>query len=251
MNRTLKQIVYSFAYLVLFILIGSLIWGWLTKEDPTCNDGIQNQTETGIDCGGSCISCDLKNIELPEFLGYSAMSLKSGRVSFLFHIKNPNSTHHASPFSYTIHLFDENNIERETFSGSTSLGAGEDGYIYEGAGSYRDPKSVTMEVTDVTWKLVDAFSLPRLSVVDVQTSVENGVVRVKGQIENMSSFDAENVHIIAVLTGEYNEDIYASQMVLTRARALGREQFSVIFPNDQEIVKRLKTNQTRVIVQSE
>lgn len=25
--------------------------------DPTCTDGIQNQTETGIDCGGTCAPC--------------------------------------------------------------------------------------------------------------------------------------------------------------------------------------------------
>ena len=24
---------------------------------PTCNDGIQNQLETGVDCGGSCPAC--------------------------------------------------------------------------------------------------------------------------------------------------------------------------------------------------
>ena len=31
------------------------------EDDPTCTDGIQNGTETGIDCGGDCspcISCD-------------------------------------------------------------------------------------------------------------------------------------------------------------------------------------------------
>ena len=24
---------------------------------PTCTDGIQNGTETGVDCGGSCSAC--------------------------------------------------------------------------------------------------------------------------------------------------------------------------------------------------
>ncbi|WP_074406550.1 GEVED domain-containing protein [Aquimarina megaterium] len=28
-----------------------------TNDDPTCNDGIQNGNETGIDCGGSCSPC--------------------------------------------------------------------------------------------------------------------------------------------------------------------------------------------------
>ncbi|MBU1854829.1 MAG: hypothetical protein KKF89_03845, partial [Nanoarchaeota archaeon] len=31
--------------------------------EPTCNDGIQNQEETGVDCGGPCLPC--KNLEIP------------------------------------------------------------------------------------------------------------------------------------------------------------------------------------------
>lgn len=251
MQRTSKQIIYSLLYIALLFLIGSVLWGIVTKQVPTCEDGIQNQTETGIDCGGSCISCELKNIEPIEFLGYSAMPLKSGKVSFVFHIKNPNETHHAFPFSYVVRLFDENGIERDVLRGSSSLRAGSEGYIYEGNSIYRNPQHVTMEVTDVAWKSKDAFSSPNLFVRNSTTTIENGSVRVKGQIENMSSFEAHQVRIIATLTGSYNEDIYASQMILTRVPALSKEQFSVVFPNDEEIIKRLKTNQTRVIVQGE
>jgi len=251
MKRTSKQIVFSLLYIVIFFLIGLGIWSVLTKQTPTCSDGIKNQTETGVDCGGGCISCELKNIEPIEFLGYSIMPLKSGKVSLLVHVKNPNETHHASPFSYKIHLFDESGIEREVFSGESSLIAGSEGYLFEGQGRYSDPADVKLEVTNVNWKSTDAFSVPRLLLQDITTNVEESVVRVKGVVQNSSSFAAENVHIIAILSGDYNEDVYASEMILTRVLGLGKEKFSVIFPNDPEIVKRLKTNQTRVIVQAE
>ncbi len=251
MKRTSKQIVYTLVYITLFFSIGLGIWGILTKQAPTCSDGIKNQTETGIDCGGTCISCELKNIKPIEFLGYSIMPLKSGKVSLLVHIKNPNETHHASLLSYKIRLFDENGIEREVFTGESSLAAGSEGYLFEGQGRYSDPTDVKLEVTDVTWKSIDAFSIPKLTLQDITTNIDGLTVRVKGVVQNVSSFVAENVHIIAVLSGDYNEDVYASEMVLTRVLALGKEQFSVIFPNDPEIAKRLKTNQTRVIVQAE
>ncbi|MEW7278041.1 GEVED domain-containing protein [Aquimarina sp. 2201CG1-2-11] len=32
--------------------------GGVVNPDPTCDDGIQNGDETGIDCGGSCAPCD-------------------------------------------------------------------------------------------------------------------------------------------------------------------------------------------------
>jgi len=44
--------------LPLFIVFGLLFTTACTKEQ-TCEDGIQNQGETGIDCGGPCTACGL------------------------------------------------------------------------------------------------------------------------------------------------------------------------------------------------
>lgn len=51
------------------IQVGPALW-WrfvLAKQGvaPTCNDGIQNGTETGIDCGGTCSNPCLAQINLP------------------------------------------------------------------------------------------------------------------------------------------------------------------------------------------
>jgi len=251
MNRNLKQFFYSLFFLVAFFLVISIIWGIISQQSPTCTDGERNQDEVGIDCGGMCVSCELKDIKPIELLGYSVMPLKSGRVSLLVHIKNPNETHHASPFSYTIHLFDENDLERETLSGTASLVAGSDGYVLDTTSAYSDPKRIEFETNDVNWKLKDAFNAPEISIQDATTAIDGNVVRVRGTIENKGSFEVNNVHIIAILGGAYNEDVFASEMVLTRLTPFRKEQFSVIFPNDAEIPKRLKTNATRVIVQAE
>ena len=38
--------------------------GGSCKACPTCEDGIQNQDETGLDCGGSCAACATCNDEI-------------------------------------------------------------------------------------------------------------------------------------------------------------------------------------------
>ena len=43
-------------FLLMFLAIGSLTFT-SCGDDETCDDGIQNQDETGIDCGGSCAVC--------------------------------------------------------------------------------------------------------------------------------------------------------------------------------------------------
>ena len=42
------------------IAVVAVLWscvGLIGPTEPTCSDGVQNGTETGIDCGGSCTAC--------------------------------------------------------------------------------------------------------------------------------------------------------------------------------------------------
>ncbi|WP_288982091.1 T9SS type A sorting domain-containing protein [uncultured Flavobacterium sp.] len=53
--------------LTLDIFIGGGWWRFVLAKQgvaPTCTDGIQNGTETGVDCGGTCTAC-LTQINLP------------------------------------------------------------------------------------------------------------------------------------------------------------------------------------------
>ncbi|MBK9149901.1 MAG: hypothetical protein IPM26_02470 [Saprospiraceae bacterium] len=49
----------SFRLFAMFAVAAMLVVASCKKEDPaaTCSDGIQNQGETGIDCGGPCQAC--------------------------------------------------------------------------------------------------------------------------------------------------------------------------------------------------
>nr|WP_294773769.1 T9SS type A sorting domain-containing protein [uncultured Flavobacterium sp.] len=64
--------------LTLDINVGTGLW-WrfiLAKQGvaPTCTDGIQNGTETGIDCGGTCPNACLAQINLPVTFEGNAMN---------------------------------------------------------------------------------------------------------------------------------------------------------------------------------
>lgn len=43
----------------IFFIIIIAMFSCSSDEVPTCNDGIQNNNETGVDCGGNCVACDL------------------------------------------------------------------------------------------------------------------------------------------------------------------------------------------------
>ena len=52
---------YSFCLLILVLICSC------KKEEATCTDGIKNQNEVGIDCGGPCAACP---ISYPQFGSY-------------------------------------------------------------------------------------------------------------------------------------------------------------------------------------
>ena len=60
MNRIL------FSYYTFFLVISLLIFSCKKEESESCSDGIKNQTETGVDCGGPCgNACDTVKIQPP------------------------------------------------------------------------------------------------------------------------------------------------------------------------------------------
>ena len=58
----------KYMIITLFMLLLSLMGACSQKQDvekeeknpeePTCMDGVQNQEESDIDCGGSCVHCE-------------------------------------------------------------------------------------------------------------------------------------------------------------------------------------------------
>src|SRR5689334_8843952 len=50
-----------FFVLLILLSVPVFFFAACNKDDdddtPTCNDGIQNQGETGVDCGGPCAAC--------------------------------------------------------------------------------------------------------------------------------------------------------------------------------------------------
>lgn len=75
----MKKIIYiSFIVLtsVLFVQCSEDENNNIIDADATCEDGIQNGDETGIDCGGSCAPCEIS----PEGIDFSGVFVQEDQV---------------------------------------------------------------------------------------------------------------------------------------------------------------------------
>jgi hypothetical protein len=57
-NKHMKQLTIILTSILIFLVIGC-------KKNPSCSDGVQNGTETGIDCGGNCSPCTTTSATTP------------------------------------------------------------------------------------------------------------------------------------------------------------------------------------------
>jgi len=87
----MKNFLMSLTLLLSFTLITSCGNDDEMMETATCSDGIQNGTETGIDCGGDCAPCettvaqDMANVQQTfDDLGDCAHEIDDARSTNIF-----------------------------------------------------------------------------------------------------------------------------------------------------------------------
>ena len=100
-------IVLTMVVLSVFILSG-IVFTFLYSP-PSCDDGIQNGLEEGIDCGGSCQQiCVAPPIPLRD-IWRRAFPVTNGVYAAVAYIENQNKTRYVPEVQYEIELYDSFN----------------------------------------------------------------------------------------------------------------------------------------------
>jgi len=227
--RIIKQCIYGVGFLA---VIGLILWGLnaiFFAGPASCFDNEQNQGETGIDCGGPCISCALKNVQDIQVKFAKAFPAQGG-VGVVAEIYNPNIQVAAQRASYKLTLRNEAQGTLETISGETFLYAGELKYIVVPFVN-RPLKSISsagLTVSDLEWVSSDSFSKPNVEIQAVQTKKLEGI-RVEGKIVNRSEFGLSRPVVSALLYNRSGELVAASRTVLDDVEKFSTKDFIVIF----------------------
>lgn len=237
------------AFWIFWMSFGSSI-----KPEPNCSDGVRNQGELGIDCGGPCISCEILDLTPLKSAGpVSVFALQNGRVVLLGEVLNSNEAHKAKRFSYRFLIYDQTNHLIEEIYGSDSLFTLEKKYIFEGGVSSRfdNVGKAELEFFDVSWERTHASLKPSLVLSEnVKTVIGKNRIEVSGKVKNQSSFAATDVKIIAILFDKYEIELLASQWVISNLGGFEEKQFSVIFPLDPVVADDIDATLTKAFLSS-
>lgn len=253
MKRGIKKFLYGVFYLACISLVVFLVYRNLNAAPPTCFDNIQNQDETGVDCGGGCIACDIKNLTPLNVVGTPRILLlpAANKQVVLFEVENQNTTHHAMQFTYTLTITDKTGAMVESLNGADTLFAGEHRYMFDPRvlTPARTIGNISVVLSDPEWRPANEVSPSALSLSNLKTDTSNGL-SVSGIVKNGSTFSAQNVKLIAILRTTSGTELFASQVILTSVSGFGSTTFTIPFPSDKTLIDSLDPARTEVFVSS-
>ncbi len=206
--RIKKQIL----YLAIIAVIPAAVivyFAFQVAPEATCFDNKRNQSEEGVDCGGSCQPC-LANLSEPVVLWTRLFKLSDGLYEVAAMIENTHNFAASDRFFYRMKIYNENNIvigakEGETFANPNERFLILDPTFFTGE---QIPVRALVELDPVKWRYAE-YSPPNVVAVSRDFSLLPQP-RLEALLRNNDLFALDNLQIAAVLSDDTGKVVGAS-----------------------------------------
>lgn len=207
----------------LFLVVGTLVvlaaypvYRTFIYHVPSCFDGIKNQDEIGVDCGGSCKAVCSFSVT-PLVVEWSRFfKVSDGTYDLAAYVENRNTNAGIARIGYTFELYDANSNLIGTRKGGVYVNPSEQFVVYEPNIKVGDslPAKVFFEFDkDPRWIQGTPTQQP-LAVKSRTLSDPYGSPRLEATIANDSIDTLSNVNLIAVVYDSSKNAVAASETVL-------------------------------------
>ena len=235
MSRIAKQLLYGSIFIIVILVVLGFFY-LLLKPAPTCFDGIKNQNEQGVDCGGppiggcakACIPSGLRPLSLEDI---RAISVDSAHVSLLAYINNPNIDYAAKRFSYVFEISYENGAPSSTFTDYSFIYGGERKYLVlpnkEVATGIKDVKIV---LQNAEWIPSIFFLKPQVRLIGMNPDVTTSSIKVEGTLTNDDTIIFPSVEAVGIFRGNLGEVLGMSRTEVRDVVPGESRSFTIVHP---------------------
>ncbi|MFZ3043715.1 MAG: hypothetical protein WA058_01245 [Minisyncoccia bacterium] len=217
---------------IILLIIGAVVVAIIAiisfatfSKAPTCTDGIQNQNEDGIDCGGPCAYLCLVTEQPPTVLFTKALNYGSGRTDIIASVENKNATAAAKDVPYHITLFGAGQALIQEVNGTLDLPPGATVPVYI-PGIDTGKQTVTRAFLSIAasapawFSMVGERNVPLASNIRQSGSVD--APRIEATLSNSTTIPFNNVQVIVIVRNAAGDVIAASQTVLPSIPSQGQ-----------------------------
>ena len=248
--RTTKQIIYGTFYLIIWGIIIFAGYRIFFYAPPSCFDHIQNEGETGVDCGGPCAAaCIPENLNtITPLAAPSVFVAAPGHYTVLGQVENANPGFAAHGFDYAFTLYDASGTVLATIPGHSFMYASEVKYLVAPnvmiATDTVDHAALT--IGDIDWIPGTTLGVvpdwgPQKEPQIIGSSANSSTVTVDGELtdDDVSAFN--NILIVAIFKDASGDPIGASQTEIDSIAPNQTQTFSVIYPVSPTVAPALTT----------
>ncbi|MDD5083982.1 MAG: hypothetical protein PHT88_03575 [Candidatus Moranbacteria bacterium] len=235
-SRNIKRTFIALVYVIILSLLMYWVYAAFLKAPETCSDGIKNQNEAAIDCGGVCGACEEK---LPAV----AMQVKEtslvyggpGSSDVLVKVYNPNDRYGALRFAYTVSLKDSGGAVLATKTDTSFMLPKETKYLMQvGMATTSPAASADVTIDSVEWQSFAGYQeSPVLNVLHKRYGpVTSGVGfgQVDGTLSNESGFDFQSLMVKIILRDASGKALAVNQTEMRTVINAEQRDFRLIWP---------------------
>lgn len=214
-----RQFFYVVILVLFFCVFGFLIIYPKLNKAPSCMDGKQNGTETGVDCGGSCINACLAQVDEVSVLWARAFRVVPGRYNAVAYLENHNKNTVIDKVTYKFRFADANNVYIGKREGSAYIPPSGKFAVFEPAIDLGSsiPVYTTFEFTQIPqWVTVSEEKINQLKVLvsNINLVDEDTSPRLSAAIKNNSFFVIREINVVAILYDANHNTVSASRTYL-------------------------------------
>ncbi|OGN33609.1 MAG: hypothetical protein A3I39_01225 [Candidatus Yanofskybacteria bacterium RIFCSPLOWO2_02_FULL_47_9b] len=240
MSRVLKQLIIGGVYVV---IVGVMVfWSYNSSYGPTCQDGIQNGREEGIDCG--TIACGMacaSPVQAIQVQSVQLVSTPAGDHDLAMQFYNPNTNYGVALGTYQLTLGSQ--ISSHDFymlPGQTK------DLVLTSLKGVVDGVSANVVIKDIQWEKVVGDASVSLTSSNERYLVLGNQTTFEGTILNNSDFDFDSVDI-SIIVSDSSGKILATnttsiQTILSRSSRYVKVSWPFALPADARVSVEVSTN---------
>lgn len=231
-----RQALYAGSIFLGIVLILVSAWFLFFFRLPTCSDGILNQNEEGVDCGGVCATlCQAPRVSA---LWARSVMVAPGVYHAVALVRNPESSAGTEALPYTFQVFDAKNILIAERRGVMFLYPGEVVPLFEAniLTGERIPARTFITFGNARWVRMERGTEP---VQITSRQLDAGALSLTAHIENRTALPVYGTTLTALLYDADDILIAASQTKFDSLPAKGSEDavFTWQEPFPREVVR--------------
>lgn len=204
-------------------------------KTPSCTDGVQNQGEAGIDCGGPCQYLCTEQMQSPTVLFTKVLQNSDGRTDVIAKIENKNIDAAAKNVPYRISLYGDKRSFLQELTGTVDLPPRTAAVIYlPGVTSgKRKIASAFLEIlaSDPKWFSMTANSRIVPAVLNITQKGTNDAPRIEAVLANPGLENLLNVQSV-VLVHDVNGDVIAASKTIVPVIPIKGETLAIFTWNN-------------------